>query len=92
MRIWKSLLLVAFYLTFIYAKIYNILGCDVRDGVIFECDGSKTTINAEHEKILNDYMEDLAAYYRQQYPTTDAQQDDPPRTQPTYPQLCKVCD
>ncbi|KAI6223753.1 hypothetical protein M3Y99_01428500 [Aphelenchoides fujianensis] len=76
-----------------FAKVYNILHCTVKDDMIRNCNGTWTPITPEHERALDDYMDNLAAYYRQQYPLPNAANDAPqdPIPQPVYPQLCEVC-
>ncbi|KAI6223613.1 hypothetical protein M3Y99_01450900 [Aphelenchoides fujianensis] len=75
-------------------RIYNLLGCHVAGDEILECDGTTTKITAEHEAILNDYMSNLAAYYRGLYAVNpNVRSDTPPIVkQPEYPRLCKRCD
>lgn len=60
-----------------------------------------TPLTPIHEKILNDYMDRLAAYYRVLYsvgPTSQTNSNhinaDPTEAlkMPEYPQLCKICE
>lgn len=60
-----------------------------------------TPLTPMHEKILNDYMDRLAAYYRVLYsvgPTSQTNSNhinaDPTEAlkMPEYPQLCKICE
>lgn len=67
---------------------------------IYECDGSVTPLTPLHEKILDEYMEKLANYYRILYSseyttkTNDNKINSDPTSvlkEPDYPQLCKIC-
>ncbi|CAD5226481.1 unnamed protein product [Bursaphelenchus okinawaensis] len=75
------------------SKVHNIKGCIVKDNVIVECDGTYTPITEEHEFILDQYMDRLAAYYRQLYPTDGSKAKFAYQLEyPEYPRLCKWCD
>ncbi|KAI6236617.1 hypothetical protein M3Y95_00176800 [Aphelenchoides besseyi] len=89
----RLLLVVIFLLslTTVNAKIHNILHCKVKDDVILECDGTTTPITEEHERAMQEYMDKLAAYYRDLYPIDPTVKPPKYLEPPVYPQLCKIC-